>query len=126
MGVPRFLLAAAVASVVITAATITPAHAGDQVTKRGDCSGQAEWRLEAKKDNGRIEVRGRVDDGYYATWRWRILHDGGLSARGTKHTGSSGQFEVRRLLVDAPGRDQIGWRARNPNSGQTCRGGLKI
>ena len=126
MGAPRFLLAAALASVVVTAATITPAHAGDQVTRRGDCSGHAEWRLEAKKDNGRIEVRGRVDAGNYQTWRWRILHDGGLSARGNKRTGSSGQFEVRRLLVDASGRDQIGWRARHPASGQTCRGGLTI
>ncbi|MDQ3664586.1 MAG: hypothetical protein M3353_08015 [Actinomycetota bacterium] len=126
MGAPRFLFAAAVASAFVTAVAITPAHAGSQVTKRGDCSGHAEWRLEANKDDGRIEVRGRVDGGDYQTWRWRILHDGGLSARGTKHTGSSGQFEVRRLLVDAAGRDQIGWRARNPASGQTCRGGLKI
>ena len=126
MGAPRFLLAAAVASVVVTAASITSAHAGDQLTKRGECSGHAEWRLEARKNNGRIEVRGRVDGGDYQTWRWRILHDGGVSARGTRHTGSGGQFEVRRLLVDAPGRDQIGWRARHPARGQTCRGGLKI
>ncbi len=104
-----------------------PAHAGqDQVSKRGDCSGHAEWRLEAKKDDGLIEVRGRVDAGDYQTWRWRILHDDGVSARGTKRTGSDGSFEVRRLLVDAAGRDQIGWRARHPASGQTCRGALRI
>lgn len=126
MDAARIVLTTALATVV-TCTAAGPAQAGHgQVSKRGDCSGHAEWRLEAKKDSGRIEVRGRVDAGDYQTWRWRILHDGGVSAHGSKRTGSSGSFEVRRLLVDAPGRDRIGWRARHPASGQTCRGGLRI
>ncbi len=106
-----------------------PAFANDaDVIKRGSCSGAADWKLKASPEDGRIEVEGEVDTNVAGhAWRWRILHNGNVSARGTATTNaSSGSFSVRRVLVNAAGTDSIGWRARNPKTGQTCRGGLQF
>jgi len=106
-----------------------PALANDaDVIRRGSCSGSADWKLKASPENGRIEVEGEVDSNVNGqTWRWRILHNGAVSARGTATTTApSGSFEVRRLVVNAAGTDSIGWRARDVASGQTCRGHLQF
>lgn len=106
-----------------------PALANDaDVIRRGPCSGSADWKLKASPENGRIEVEGEVDSNVNGqTWRWRILHNGAISARGTATTTApSGSFEVRRLVVNAAGTHSIGWRARDVASGQTCRGHLQF
>lgn len=106
-----------------------PALANDaDVIRRGPCSGSADWKLKASPENGRIEVEGEVDSNVNGqTWRWRILHNGAISARGTATTTApSGSFEVRRLVVNAAGTDSIDWRARHVASGQTCRGHLQF
>lgn len=106
-----------------------PALANDaDVIRRGPCSGSADWKLKASPENGRIEVEGEVDSNVNGqTWRWRILHNGAISARGTATTTApSGSFDVRRLVVNAAGTDSIGWRARAVASGQTCRGHLQF
>ncbi len=122
--------ALATATLAITATGVTPAAAGggDEVIRRGNCSGSADWKLKAKTDNGRIEVEGEVDSNRNGqTWKWRIRHNGNVSARGTRSTHApSGSFSVTRRLVDASGTDSIGWRARNPASGQVCRGSLRF
>ena len=100
----------------------------DDVIREGNCSGAADWKLKASPENGRIEVEGEVDSNRNGqTWRWRILHNGNVSARGTSTTKApSGSFEARRLVVNAAGADRIGWRARNAATGQTCRGSLRF
>jgi hypothetical protein len=100
----------------------------DDVITRGGCSRYATWKLKAKPDDGRLEVEGEVDSNHRGqTWKWKILHDGSVSYHGTATTGGpSGSFEIRRRVVDSPGVDHIGWRARNPRSGERCRGGLSI
>ena len=123
--------ALATATLAVSAATIAPATAsggGREVIRTGNCSGSADWKLKAKADNGRIEVEGEVDANRNGqTWHWRILHNGGVSARGTSTTHApSGSFDVTRRLVNAAGTDSIGWRARNPASGQVCRGSLQF
>jgi 2-methylaconitate cis-trans-isomerase PrpF len=115
----------------ITLAGTTPALArggGGDVVRQGGCSGGAHWKLKAKADNGRMEVEGEVDANRNGqNWHWRILHNGRVSARGNATTHApSGSFSVNRLLVNAAGTDRIGWRAHNVNSGQTCRGGLRV
>ncbi|MGI8902017.1 MAG: hypothetical protein ACR2HA_14030 [Nocardioides sp.] len=46
------------------------------------------------------------------TWKWRLVHDGSLSAKGTKTTsGASGSFEVRRVVVNSSGTDTLVFRA---------------
>jgi hypothetical protein len=106
-----------------------PAVANDaDVIKRGSCTGSSDWKLKASPQNGRIEVEGEVDSNANGQrWRWRLRHNGHLSARGASVTGPpSGSFDVRRLMVDAPGTDRIGWRARNPRTGEVCRGSLRF
>lgn len=123
---------AATASVVLAVGALgaLPASAsgGGGIEHRGNCSMGADWKLKASGDNGRIEVEAEVDSNKVGqTWNWRILHNGGVSARGTATTTApSGSFTVHRRLVNAPGTDQIGFRATNPASGETCSGSLRF
>jgi hypothetical protein len=113
-------------SVLVTAGNVPALANDDDVIRRGACSGSTDWKLKASPEDGRIEVEGEVDSNRNGQlWRWRILHDGDVSAKGKKTTKPpSGSFEVRRLLVDFRGDDVIGFRARNPNTGEVCRGRL--
>ena len=111
-------------SLVVAAA---PADAGDrEVVRRGSCSGSTDWKLKAKQEDGRIEVEAEIDSNRNGrTWRWRLLHNGSVTARGTKSTRApSGSFEVRRVVVDLAGADHLKLRASNPASGETCRGAV--
>ena len=104
-----------------------PAFAKDgDVIRRGGCSNSSDWKLKASPENNRIEVEGEVDSNVGGqTWKWRMLHNGEVSARGTSTTGGrSGSFEARRVLVDLKGDDHIGFRAKNPNTGEICSGRL--
>ena len=106
----------------------TPALANeDDVIQRGSCSGRSDWKLKASPENNRIEVEGEVDSNVNGqNWKWRMLHNGQVSARGTATTrGASGSFDVRRLMVDLSGTDHIGWRAKNRATGEVCRGSLR-
>ena len=98
----------------------------DDVIRRGSCSGASDWKLKASPEDGRIEVEGEVDTNVNGqNWRWRILHDGDVTARGTATTvGPSGSFDVERRVVNSPGADSIGWRAVNPATGERCSGHL--
>lgn len=96
----------------------------DDVIRRGGCSGGTEWKVKASPEGGRIEVEAEIDSNRNGqTWRWRLRHDGSLSARGTATTsGPSGSFEVRRLVVNGVGTDHLVFRARNPQTDELCRG----
>ena len=126
---PSRPLASGLAVLAMSAAAALPAAAARAVPTpddtHGPCSGTARWELRAQPDDGLIRVRGEVDDAASGQrWRWRLLHDGAVSARGYARTDGGGGFDVQRYMVDAAGSDRIGWRAHNPRSGQTCRGGL--
>ncbi len=127
----RWISSAALVAVTlgITATGLTPAVANDDdVIRRGSCSGATDWKLKGSPENGRIEVEGEIDSNHNGqTWRWRIFHDGKVSAHGRATTHApSGSFEVRRLLVNGRGVDHIGFRAKNPRSGEVCRGSLRF
>ena len=126
----RTLTAGALAlSGLLVVAAASPALANKaDVVKSGSCSANSNWTLKAGPQNGRIEVEGEVDSNVSGqTWRWRMVHNGEVSAKGSATTGGrSESFSVRRLMVDASGTDSIGWRARNPQSGETCSGNLSF
>ena len=125
-------LAAAAAAAIATATLVAApaaAHGGnDDVVRRGACTGSTHWKLKASPDDGRIEVEGEVDSNRNGQlWRWRIVHDGTVSAHGRRFTAPpSGSFEVRRLVVDLAGGDAVTFRAHNRRSGETCRGTVHI
>jgi hypothetical protein len=129
MNLRSTLATAAVLSVTATMLAAAPASANDDdVIRRGSCSGATHWKVKAGPDDGRIEVEGEVDSNRNGqSWRWRMVHNGSVSARGTRvTTAPSGSFEVRRLLVNVAGQDTIVFRARNVRSGEICRGTVRI
>ena len=109
--------------------TATPALAKDgDVIRRGSCSGTADWKLKASPEDGHIEVEAEVDSNHNGqVWRWRIVHNGSISARGRSTTHApSGSFEVRRVLVNLQGTDRIRFVAKHRASGQVCRGTVRF
>jgi hypothetical protein len=120
------------AAAVLLAATLPvitagAAHAGNdgEVERRGSCSGSADWKIKAKPDDGRLEVEAEVDSNVSGqTWRWRISHNGSVSARGRRTTsGPSGSFDVERRMSNLAGTDTFRLRARH--GGQVCRGTIR-
>jgi hypothetical protein len=124
-------LAAVAMALGLVAVGTTPAlasHGSGDVRRSGGCSSAAVWKLKAKADNGRLEVEAEVDSNHVGQhWRWRILHDGRVSADGVATTRApSGSFSVGRRLVNTSGPDRIGLRAVNLRSGARCHGSLQI
>jgi hypothetical protein len=121
------LALAAVTTLVISAAPTAQAKDGD-VERRGSCSRSTDWKVKVGPEDGRLEVEGEIDSNRRGqTWRWRIVHNGSVSATGTRVTrGASGSFEVRRVLVNLRGTDAVTLYARNPRSGEVCRGTVRF
>jgi hypothetical protein len=125
----RLAAVALTAGLAVPIAAAAPAQASDdEVRRQGSCTGRSDWTLKAKHDDGRIEVEGEVDSNRVGqTWRWLIRHNGSVSARGIKVTRApSGSFEVERRIVNLSGVDTIVFRARNPRSGEVCRGVVRL
>ncbi len=115
------------AALLAAIALPAPAQAKDgEIIRRGSCSAAADWKLKASPDDGRIEVEGEVDSNQKGqTWKWRLLHNGSVTARGTATTtGPSGSFDVERTVVNLKGDDKLKFRARNPKSDESCVGRL--
>ncbi len=124
--------ALAVLALVAAAAPVAvagTATAGDgDVVRRGSCTGSTDWKLKAQHDDGRHEVEGEVDSNRNGQdWRWRMIHNGSVSARGWATTHApSGSFSVERRMVNLGGTDKIVFKARNPRTGEVCRGVVRI
>jgi hypothetical protein len=129
MNIRTSVAALALTTLAIPLALAAPASSNDDdIIRRGSCSGAADWKLKAKHDDGRLEVEGEVDSNRRGQdWRWRFRHNGSVSARGWATTrGPSGSFDVERRMVNLRGTDTIVFRARNPRSGEVCRGVVRI
>lgn len=119
----------ALAGAVMSSLAGFPAAANDaDVIRWGDCDGASTWKLKASPEDGRIEVEGEVDSNRVGqTWRWRMLHNGELTARGrATTTAPSGSFEVRRLVVDMSSVDRLRFRALHPATGEVCVGRVRF
>ena len=118
--------AVAFAGAVLVGFAAPALAANSDVIRRGSCSDSSDWKLKAGPQDNRIEVEGEVDSNVNdQNWKWKLLHNGEVSAHGTATTGGrSGSFDVRRLMVDLSGTDRIGWRATNPATGEVCKGSL--
>jgi hypothetical protein len=128
MDAKKVLASIAVAATVVTLGA-GPAQANDDdVIREGGCDGGTSWKLKASPENGRIEIEGEIDSNRNGqTWRWRLMHNGSLSARGRATTQPpSGSFEVRRVVVDLSGVDRMRFRARNPRTGEVCVGRVRF
>lgn len=121
----RTIAGAAVATALLSLA-VPPALArnDDDRERRGSCSGSTHWKVKVGPEDGRLEVEGEIDSSRRGqTWRWRLYHNGALSAHGLRTTsGRSGSFEVRRTSVDLRGTDRFTLRARNTRNNELCVG----
>ena len=124
----RLLASATLLAVATIAVPSTVAAKDTDVIRTGSCSGAADWKLKAHKDDGRIEVEFEVDSNRNGQeWRVKILDNDVLRHRAIHTThGPSGSFSVERKIANMSGKDHIVARARNLNSGQTCVGNLTL
>ena len=97
---------------------------GDGVEKRGSCSGNADWKLRLRpEDGGKIEVEFEVEHAKPgSTWGVVLKDNGTRFFSGTRTANSVGEFEVRRLANNQAGSDTIRARATNQATGQVCSG----
>jgi hypothetical protein len=109
------------------------AHAGGgggdgEVITRGSCSGQTDWKLKVKPDDGRLELEFEVDQNVNGqSWNVRIKQNGSRIFTGSRLTHApSGSFELRRRPNDSAGTDRFVARATNPSTGETCVGRISI
>lgn len=124
----RFGIAALAA--VLAAATVGAGSADarrgkddrDEIRVVGRCGGGATAKLKLKADDGRIRVEFEVDGSRVGVrWRIALVHERRVAWKGEARTaGPSGSFEVRRLVQDLPGVDEVSARAWGP-SGLTCQ-----
>ncbi len=118
-----FITSVLIATTVVAAPMGASAKDGD-VIRRGACTAASDWKLKLSPENGRIEVEFEVDQNRNGQrWSIRMKRNGRLFWRGSRTTRApSGSFEVRRLTRNGPGTDRIAVRARNPKTGEVCRG----
>ena len=97
----------------VTVAGTAHASGGDDVVRRGSCSGSTDWKIKAKPDDGRIEVESEIDSNHAGqTWRWVLRHDGSVAARGSSTTRApSGSFSVDRRTDNHASADSFRFRA---------------
>jgi hypothetical protein len=95
--------------------------ADDEVRVAGVCGGTTVATLRAKPDDGRLEVRFKVERAQAGDWTIVLVHERRVAWRGSALARSgSRSFEVRRWLADLAGADTVVARAWGPR-GVTCR-----
>jgi len=99
------------------------AKEGD-IIKTGKCSGASTWKLKLSPENGKIEVEFVVDQNVVGdTWRVAFKDNGVLVFSGRAVTQApSGSFEIRKVIADRAGPDNIVAKARNLRTDEVCRG----
>lgn len=120
-------LAAVAAVMSIAAAGFAKGGNDDRVVKTGDCSGNSNWKLKAKPDDGRLEVEFEVDQNKNnVKWKVRLRRNGKSVASGSRRTKApSGSFSFERRIGNPAGTDRVSAVAKRA-SGETCRASLRI
>jgi hypothetical protein len=122
----RPLVPLAVAASLLVAAVPALAKGGNsnRVTRSGDCSGSANWKLKAKPDNGKLEVEFEVDQNRNGVkWNVVIKRNGNTAVSTTARTKApSGSFSVNRLISGTTGKIT----ATATRSGESCKGSVTV
>lgn len=118
-----FITSLLVATTLVAAPITASAKDGD-IIRRGDCTMRTDWKLKLSPEDGRIEVEFEVDQNRNGQrWVVKLKRNGKVFWRGSRTTQApSGSFEVRRLARDGAGAERIVARAKNPRTGEVCRG----
>ncbi len=118
------LITSVLVATTLMAAPMTASAKDGDVIRRGDCTARSDWKLKLSPENGRIEVEFEVDQNRNGQrWNIKMKRNGSVFWRGARTTRPpSGSFEVRRLARNGAGAETIVVRARNPRTGEVCRG----
>ena len=119
--VKRLVAACTICGAALVGAQAALAKDGD-VLVRGTCTKASASKLKLSEEDGRIEVEFEVDQNRIGV-RWVVVlrRPSTVLVRTTRVTRApSGSFELRRVVADLAGRDQITARATSP-SGEVCR-----
>jgi hypothetical protein len=124
MGRVTALFTGVMVAATLVAAPITASAKDGDIIRRGDCTVRSDWKLKLSPEDGRIEVEFEVDQNRNGQrWNVQLKRNGNVFWRGSRTTKSpSGSFEVRRLTRNGPGVEKIVARAKNPRTGEVCRG----
>jgi hypothetical protein len=118
-----------VGALALSTVAATPAFAKDgRVERRGSCTGASVWKVKLQPDDGRIQAEFEVDSNRVGqTWNVAINDNGVRVFSGTRTTTApSGSFEVKRLIANRAGTDNIVASAHNAKTGETCTGRASI
>lgn len=127
----RVMALALAGAMGLSVAGATPAFAGgagvqneDDVIVEGACSGASDWKVKLSEENGALEVEFEVDQNVVGdTWKVTLTRNGVQFFRGRGTTvAPSGSFEIRRVISDGAGADTVQAVAKNPATGEVCRG----
>ena len=112
------------AALVAFPAAISVAAKDGDVIRTGNCTINSDWKLKLSPENGRIEVEFEVDSNINGqTWNVKLKKEGNVFFSGQRTTqGPSGSFELRRVVNNGAGTETFVGRAKNPVSGEVCRG----
>jgi hypothetical protein len=127
----RLLMTTAAITVGLAApllATATPAFAsggGGGVTSSGACINGGHFKLQAKHDDGKIEMEYQVDSNRAGqVWAVRITDNGTVVVSRNATTGPGDSFTIRKLIANMPGPDKIHAHATFQN--HTCGGTVTL
>jgi hypothetical protein len=103
-----------------------PAHASDEVRRRGSCSGSpGDWTLRVRRDDGALRVRFTIDDvAAGQSWQLFLSDNGTRIFSGTKTSNAEGEVRVSRRTTNRAGSDRIAASGVNTVNGTTCEGSL--
>jgi len=118
------LISSVIVATTLVAAPMTASAKDGDIIRRGDCTARSDWKLKLSPENGRIEVEFEVDQNRNGQrWSIKMKRNGNVFWRGSRTTRPpSGSFEVRKLVRNGAGAEKIVARARNPRTGEVCRG----
>jgi hypothetical protein len=118
------LVTSVLVATTLVAAPMAATAKDGEVIRPGSCTARSDWKLKLSPENGRIEVEFEVDQNRNGQkWFIKMKRNGNVFWRGARTTRPpSGSFEARRLTRNGRGADKIVVRARNPRSGEVCRG----
>jgi hypothetical protein len=103
-----------------------PAHASDEVRRRGSCSGgPGDWTLRVRRDDGALRVRFTIDDVRSGqSWQLFLSDNGTRIFSGSKSSDAEGEVRVSKRTTDRAGSDRIAASGVNTQNGTTCEGSL--
>jgi hypothetical protein len=122
----RIALAGVVSAMVLGGAGSAFASGGNDVVREGPCSMASDWKLKIGTENAGLDGEFEVDSNVVGqTWQFQIKQNGALIDSGQAVTQApSGSFTINIAAANQAGADKFVAQAKNPQTGEKCKGTL--